>query len=96
MARMLSSLVLAAMLALGSTQVSADDYRVDTTPSAGEMAFDLVLIRPLGLAATVLGAGLFLVQMPFALIQGDAATPARRLIAEPAQFTFTRPLGAMD
>lgn len=61
------------------------------------MAFDLVLVRPLGLVATVLGTGLFILQLPLSLIQGEPPVdPAKRLIVEPAQFTFQRPLGQMD
>jgi hypothetical protein len=66
----------------------------DTAPSAIGMAADLIVARPLGLAATVLGTGVFIVALPFALISGNVRDPARRLIAEPAEFTFTRPLGA--
>lgn len=66
----------------------------DSAPSAIGMAADLFIARPLGLAATVLGTGVFVVALPFALISGNVADPARRLIAEPAEFTFTRPLGA--
>jgi hypothetical protein len=88
----------AVLLALSSGPVRAEDYRsAGDAPGAGAMAFDLVLVRPLGLVATVLGTGLFILQLPLSLIQGEPPVdPAKRLIVEPAQFTFQRPLGQMD
>jgi hypothetical protein len=60
------------------------------------MGFDLLLARPVGLAATVLGTAIFVVGLPFEAISGDFADPARRLVVEPAKFTFTRKLGVME
>ncbi|WP_020651127.1 hypothetical protein [Solimonas variicoloris] len=92
------TLAFAALLALGigSAQAQVSD-EVDATPSAAAMAADLILVRPLGLVATVLGAGLFVVQLPLSLVQGEPPSdPARRLVVEPARFTFSRPLGDME
>jgi hypothetical protein len=68
----------------------------DNTADGAAMTADLVLARPLGLAATVLGGAIFIVGLPFEALSGDVSGPARRLIVEPAKFTFTRPLGQMD
>lgn len=69
----------------------------DNAPSAGAMAFDLVVIRPLSLVATLLGSGLFLLQLPLDLIQGTPPVdPAQKLVVEPARYTFDRPLGVME
>lgn len=91
---------LAALLALGIGTTHADgfdDDSVDSAPSAIEMAADLVIVRPVSLVATVLGTGLFVLQLPLALIQGEKPSdPARKLILEPARYTFTRPLGDLD
>ena len=88
-----------AALALFSSLVTADDFRegIDDSPSAGAMAFDLVIVRPVGLVATVLGTGLFVLSLPLSLIQGEPPSdPAKKLVVEPAKFTFTRPLGVME
>lgn len=70
---------------------------VDTTPSAGTMAVDLVVVRPASLVATVVGTGLFILQLPLDLIGWQSpGPPARKLVIEPAQFTFTRELGRFD
>lgn len=89
----------AAALSLYTGLVTADEYQdaLEGKPSAGAMAFDLLLVRPVGLVATVLGAGLFVVQIPLSLIQGTPPSdPAQKLVVEPAEFTFKRPLGVMD
>lgn len=93
------NLTAAAAIAVCSSVAYADEFRegIDGSPSAGAMAFDLVIVRPVGLVATVLGAGLFVLQLPLSLIQGEPPSePAKKLVEEPAKFTFTRPLGVMD
>lgn len=70
---------------------------LDNSPSAGAMAFDLIIVRPVSLVATVLGTGLFIISLPLALIQRDApVAAAKKLVAEPARYTFDRPLGVME
>ncbi len=87
----------AASLALcASTSTLAADYygdSVNAAPSAEVMAFDLVVIRPLGVVATVAGVGLFVLSLPIDLITWNVKDPAKRLVVEPAKFTFSRDLG---
>lgn len=99
MRKIISGAALGAALTLFSSLASADEFRenLDGKPSAGAMAFDLVVVRPVGLVATVLGAGLFVLQLPLSLIQGEAPSdPAQKLVVEPAKFTFDRPLGVLE
>ena len=94
----ITTLIAAAAFALTAMTAQASEYDgVDETPSAMAMGADLLFVRPLGLAATVVGTALFIVQLPLSLIIGEAPTgPAQRLVVEPAAFTFRRPLGQMD
>lgn len=80
-------------LALANPAWAADDYASTDTPSAGAMAVDALLVRPLGLVATVLGTGLFIVSLPFSLTGMNVEKADQRLIVEPARYTFQRPLG---
>jgi len=64
--------------------------------NAVSMMFDLVLLRPLGLAATVIGTAFFVVSLPFSILGGNTGEAAQKLMVEPAKYTFTRPLGAED
>lgn len=61
---------------------------------AGQIAFDLVLVRPFGLLATALGSAVFVVSLPFsASVEGGVKQASEKLVKEPARFTFKRPLG---
>lgn len=94
----LFNLVAGALLATAAMSANATEYRdSDGDPSAGAMAFDLLIGRPLGLAATVLGTGLFVLQLPLTITQGTPPeVPAQKLVVEPAKWTFSRPLGASE
>jgi len=69
---------------------------IDRAPSAEAMTFDLFIMRPLSLVGTVAGAAVYLVALPFNLVAWNLEEPARRLVGEPAKFTFTRALGDLD
>jgi len=95
---MLQTVTVAALLTISAAACAATEPATyaengDNKPSGLAMAADLVIGRPLGLVATVLGTGLFVVGLPFEAISGDISTPAHRLIVDPALFTFSRPLG---
>ncbi len=62
-------------------------------PSAGEMAVDLVVARPLGVAITAVGSAVFLVSLPFTALAGGVGHAADELVKKPAQETFMRCLG---
>ena len=96
---MLLSFTAAAALSLSASAMAADNLdaqfvtEADNTPSSGAMAADVILLRPLGLAGTVLGTVLFVAGLPFEALSGDVSGPAKRLVVQPAKFTFSRPLG---
>ena len=62
MRKSFQGIVLAAGMVLGAGAAQADDYResIDGAPSAGAMTFDMLIVRPLSLVATVVGAVVFL------------------------------------
>jgi hypothetical protein len=59
------------------------------------MCGDILLLRPLGFAATVIGAGVFVVSLPFSALGRNVDEAAQKLIVEPAKFTLSRPLGEL-
>ena len=85
--------ILAATLMLSASLAGAEDGHTNPPPTADATAADLLIARPGGLAATVLGAAVFVVGLPFTLINGSTEQAAQKLVVEPAQYTFTRPLG---
>jgi hypothetical protein len=73
--------------------VAIDPFREvqDTTP--GFMVFDALLVRPLSLFATCVGAATFVVALPVTLVTKQTRQSAEKLMKTPAEYTFTRPLG---
>ena len=61
--------------------------------SGEKMALDLVLVRPVGILATVFGGAVFIVGRPFSALGGNTKDSYQQLIEAPATFTFVRPLG---
>lgn len=57
---------------------------------------DIVVVRPACLVATAVGAGFFLVSLPFAAMSKSVKRTADTLVGKPARATFTRPIGEMD
>jgi len=82
-----SALVVAIVLAFVPQVWAYRDW--DSTP----MEVDAWALRPLGIAATVLGAVSFVVALPFAAITGTAEDAADALVVAPYKFTFERPMG---
>ena len=62
-------------------------------PTAEAMIFDGLVIRPLALGATAVGAVVFVITSPFSLLGGNADEAATALVSEPAAYTFKRCLG---
>lgn len=58
-----------------------------------EMVADALLVRPLGLIAIIMGAGVFVISLPFSLLGRNVGEAGSKLVAGPAIFTFVRPLG---
>jgi len=79
-----------------SAATPAAAQRVDDTvlgDRGSDMAADLLFVRPLGLVGTLIGAGLFVVSLPFTLPTGSTGDAAREMVGEPFEYTFNRPLG---
>ena len=78
-----------AMLLAGAPAYAAPE----DDPSAGEMAADIVVARPLGLLATIAGSAAFVVSLPFSALGGNVPQAADALVVGPAKSTFVRCLG---
>lgn len=100
--RFIAHAVAVAALAICAAAPAADSTEPapvaepDNAPSAESMSLDLFLVRPLSLVGTVLGTAVFIISTPFCALAWNCGEPARRLIVEPAKYTFTRELGDLD
>ena len=76
--------------------LALDEEQIGREPTTAEMYADGLIARPLGLVASVLGAAVFVVTLPFTLPSKSVNSAAKELVAVPAQYTFKRPLGQFD
>jgi hypothetical protein len=72
------------------------DARWTSDPPRGEAVLaDALIGRPAGIVACALGIAGAIVAFPFAAISGDTEALYKSLIADPAAFTFRRPMGQL-
>ena len=86
-------LLLAASLIIGSLYSGAqawDEKRKDDPVVAEWNMMDILFARPLGIAAGIIGTGVFVVSLPFTVPTGSVNDAAEMLIVEPFKFSFTR------
>lgn len=93
--------VLAAAALLGGAFPAAAagegmDGRSLTGDRGGDMAIDLVFVRPISAVATVVGAVGFVVALPFTIPSNSVGEAAQSLVGAPFEYTFNRPLGEFD
>jgi hypothetical protein len=99
--RRLPSLATALLLVLNTSLAPADNATYDYSrypgeePSFFEMGADLV-VRPMTLAVTAVGAAIWLVALPITLLGGNTEQAADVLVLTPGRYTFYRPLGDME
>ena len=60
------------------------------------MLVDGIVIRPLGIVATLIGSVVFVVTLPFSFLGDNVDDAAQSLVKDPAKMTFIRPLGEFD
>jgi hypothetical protein len=88
-----ASLVVSSLPALAET---SEMYLDKEETTSERMIVDLVAARPIGLVATLGGAVIFLVSWPFSALGGNSDEAWDTLVAEPAIYTFQRPLGDFE
>ena len=60
---------------------------------AGRMTFDALVVRPIGILGTAFGAAIYIVSLPFSAMGGNSKAAYKKLVVDPIEFTFKRPLG---
>lgn len=72
---------------------SGDPLYTAEAPKAFSMVGDLIIARPLLIGATIIGAGLFVVSLPFSAAGGNIGEAGKSLVVEPGKEAFVRCLG---
>lgn len=86
-------LLLTVSLVIGSLYSpgwAADKLRRDDPVTQGWSLVDLLVARPLGIAAGIGGSAVFVVTLPFTLPSGSVGDAASMFIVQPFQFSFLR------
>ena len=65
-------------------------------PTSVQMTADLAFARPIQLMATVAGAAIFIVSLPFTVMGDNVGHAGKVLVADPAKATFARCLGCTN
>lgn len=93
-ARWLAAATIASLLALSPLSLAESKIgAVSEEPSALAMGTDLLVIRPVMLATTVVGSAVWLVSLPFSAAGGNMMQAADTLVVGPGKATFVRCLG---
>jgi hypothetical protein len=82
-----------ALPAHAQQNVSGDPLYTVDAPPAYAMVGDLLIARPLLIGATVIGAGLFVVALPFTAMGGGIGATGKALVVDPGKAAFVRCLG---
>jgi uncharacterized membrane protein len=86
--------VIAALIVVPfATSALAQEYFETREPSSGAMMYDMIVLRPVGAVATVIGSAVWLISLPFSAAGDNTDAATTKLVKEPAKFTFKRPLG---
>lgn len=86
-------LLLTVSLMLGSlysTGWAEDNWAKKDPVGHGWSAMDIIIARPFGIAAGIVGTGIFIVSLPFTIPTGGVGDAANMFIVQPFQFSFVR------
>lgn len=70
-----------------------ESYRVERNMDDIPVIIDVLIMRPVGVAACIVGLVAALIAMPFAVPSGSTDKVYRALIEDPFNYTFKRPIG---
>lgn len=79
------------LIPLGSASFAAVEEANDTT--SGGMIVDILVVRPLGIVSIVAGSVAYAISYPFSSAGGNADEAVQKLVKDPVDYTFDRPLG---
>lgn len=96
--RFVVGLLVLLAIAMLQTPSYADPSTKYSTKTKGALPldatlFDVLILRPMGIVSCVVGVATAVVAMPFAITSGAGYEVGDKLITEPVEFTFKRPIG---
>jgi len=90
---MMISLTLSLAPAAAMAQEDTGVYIYESGPSGEAMIGDALIVRPVSLVCLGVSSLVFLIGWPFAAAGGNQADAKQKLLKDPVEYTFKRPLG---
>ena len=81
------------MLPLGTAALAGQEYIESEDASGDAMIYDFVIVRPISAVATLASTTVYILSLPFSALGGNSDEAAEKLVKEPFEWTFERPLG---
>jgi len=88
------AVVFAGFPALAADGAPAYQAAAQEAPNGGIMLADVLIARPIGIAACVVGLVGTVLAAPFAAASGNMDDVTKRLVHDPFAYTFQRPVGS--
>ena len=87
-------LAVAVLVVMPAGHSAMAQFRPDEAePSAAAMIVDVVPVRVLSFCGLVIGTVSYVVTLPLSYATDSHQLAAKKMVIEPARYTFTRPLG---
>jgi len=83
-------LILLLVISLMILNLDAVGWSQEDPTHEGYNAIDLILARPLGIAAGIIGTGIFILSLPFTIPTKSLDDASKLFIIEPFNFSFVR------
>ena len=81
------------VIPFGFSALAEDEFETEQ-PGGGAMIYDFLVMRPVGIISTAVGSVFFVISYPFAALGGNTDMAKEKLVKDPFNYTFKRPLGA--
>ncbi len=94
--KLIAGLLVLALCLSPVTAFAVDDteiYIFKRKPSGNSMSGDIAVIRPISIGCLIVSTGAYLVALPFAALGGNAKETTQKMVVDPFNYTFRRPLG---
>ncbi len=84
-------MVLTMVISLLSNGFAQEQWKANDPSTDEYMMLDILIVRPLGILAGVLGSGIFVLSLPYTIPTRGVNQAAEIFVKRPFQFSFTRP-----
>ena len=96
LSRIMVLVIVAMAVMMPVTSYGKNISKNEQYPTSLEMTADLLVVRPVGFVALLLGSLTFVLSVPFSALGGNTEQAADAMVVAPFQSTFLRCLGCTE